>query len=176
MLQGRPFCSFQLRPDRFGAFCCFYSWRFLALIGMTGVTRAKQLFIPNEAGNLFGYGLPRSVKIGYNNQLGFQARQSLRGRRVGGFALTPIPSPAARERGNPPRPHSTPLSHAVGEGLGVRANNSRRAPNGVFTPLETPIGKPLRLIVAFPHGFAPLLKVPPASRGEPKSSSVPPTP
>ena len=35
------------------------------------------------------------------------------------------------------RTPSTPLSHAVGEGLGVRAKNSRRAPYEGFSALET---------------------------------------
>ena len=36
------------------------------------------------------------------------------------------------------RPHPEPLSHAVGEGLGVRARNSRRPTHEGFVSLETP--------------------------------------
>ncbi len=38
------------------------------------------------------------------------------------------------------RTRAAPLSHAVREGLGVRASNSRRAPHEGFTALEIPIG------------------------------------
>ncbi len=38
------------------------------------------------------------------------------------------------------RTRITPLSHSVGEGLGVRANNSKRASNKGFVAPETPIG------------------------------------
>ena len=45
------------------------------------------------------------------------------------FSPHPLtPSPTAWERGNYcTREHATPLSHAVGEGLGVRAKSKRSA-------------------------------------------------
>jgi len=58
------------------------------------------------------------------------------------FALTPCLLSRVAGEGKPaaPRTRSTPLSHAVGEGLGVRAKNSGRATHAGFVLLEIPTG------------------------------------
>ena len=109
------------------------------------------------------------------------------------YPYQPAPSPARRERGNalqgatPCAP--TPLSHAVGEGLGVRAKKRARLAHSELKrgTLIRPEGGGCQLLFFVNFGLAigiipiaraeftiaPLLKVPPASRGEP-SPSVPP--
>ena len=47
------------------------------------------------------------------------------------------PSPASRERGNAPPCAPTPLSHAVREGLGVRAKSGRTLPTA--NPSDVPL-------------------------------------
>ena len=97
------------------------------------------------------------------------------------------PSPASRERGNAqqgaPPCAPTPLAHSVGEGLRVRAK--KRAHPAHSEPkrctLIRPEGEGImnsgRTIGIIPIAraeftIAPLLKVPPASRGEPSRASV----
>jgi len=57
-------------------------------------------------------------------------------------ALTPCPLSRVAGEGERPSQHtrSTSLSQALGEGLGVRAKDSGRAPYEGFVSLETPTG------------------------------------